>query len=91
MALVALGLFMAAFGRTRIDIESDHAVHTFWKYAVYIAETIIFLLCGVLVSLKVILNPESLVEAEDYFKIIILYFCMIACRFGSVCIFMPYL
>ena len=55
MALVALGLFMAAFGRTRIDIDSDHAVHTFWKYIVYIAETIIFLLCGVLVSLKVIL------------------------------------
>ena len=46
---------MAAFGKTRISAESDHAVNTFWKFAVYCAETIIFLLAGVLVATKVIM------------------------------------
>ena len=91
MALVALGLFMAAFGKTRIDTESEHSVHVFWKYAVYMAETIIFMLCGVLVSTKVLLNHESSVTSEDYMKILILYVCMLVCRFLSVVIFMPIL
>lgn len=30
ISLVTLGLFMSAFGKTRISSEADHAVHTFW-------------------------------------------------------------
>lgn len=54
MALVSLGLFMAAFGKTRISAEADHAVHTFWKFIVYCAETVIFLVAGILVGTRVL-------------------------------------
>ena len=69
IALVTLGLFMSAFGKTRISSEADHAVHTFWfiinyiyvkikiskrKYIVFCAETVIFLLAGILVGIDVI-------------------------------------
>lgn len=30
ISLVTLGLFMSAFGKTRISSEADHAVHAFW-------------------------------------------------------------
>lgn len=74
IALVTLGLFMSAFGKTRISSEADHAVHAFWfiiynnkkisyfckifnyfrKYIVFGAETVIFLLAGILVGINVL-------------------------------------
>jgi NhaP-type Na+/H+ or K+/H+ antiporter len=33
LALVTLGLFMSAFGKTNIISESEHAVHTVWGFA----------------------------------------------------------
>ena len=54
IALVALGLFMSAFGKTRISSEADHAVHVFWKYIVFCAETVIFVLAGILVGVEVL-------------------------------------
>ena len=95
IALVALGLFMAAFGKTRISSESDHAVHTFWNYAVYCAETIIFLLAGVIIGNKVFLNEEPeldlTVGASDYAKVFGLYICMIVVRFLVIALFMPFI
>lgn len=52
ISLVSLGLFMAAFGKTKIAAEADHSLKAFWKYVVYCAETVIFLLAGVLVGIK---------------------------------------
>lgn len=33
LALVTLGLFMSAMGKTSIISESEHAVHTVWSFA----------------------------------------------------------
>lgn len=33
LAIVVLGLFMSAFGKTKIYPESEHAVHTVWSFA----------------------------------------------------------
>jgi len=54
MTLISLGLFMSAFGKTRINPETEHALHNVWGYVVYAAETIIFFLAGVIVGYKVI-------------------------------------
>jgi NhaP-type Na+/H+ or K+/H+ antiporter len=54
MALVGLGVFMAIFGKTKIGKDVEHAVHTFWKFIIYAAESIIFLLAGILVGVKVL-------------------------------------
>jgi len=93
IALVSLGLFMAAFGRTRISPESDHAVHTFWRYIVYACETTIFLIAGVLVGIKVVLGegtPGALpITGLDFVKLFGLYLCMTFARFMAIAIFMP--
>lgn len=95
IALVAFGLFMAAFGKSRISTESDHAVHTFWTYVVYCAETIIFLLAGVVVGNKIFLNEEPELDLtvgwSDYLKVFYLYLCMLVVRFLVISIFMPIL
>lgn len=33
LAIVVLGLFMSAFGKSNIYPESEHAVHTVWSFA----------------------------------------------------------
>lgn len=37
MALVSMGLYMAAFGKTQISAEAKETVHSFWKYVIYVA------------------------------------------------------
>jgi NhaP-type Na+/H+ or K+/H+ antiporter len=37
MALVSMGLYMAAFGKTQISAEAKETVHSFWKYIIYVA------------------------------------------------------
>jgi len=95
IALVSLGLFMAAFGKTRINSESEHAVHTFWKYAVYCAETVIFLVAGIIIGVKVLMNekdPEAIsITTDDLYKLVGLYGCMTVSRFFSIALFMPIL
>jgi hypothetical protein len=45
---------MSALGKTRINSETDHALHAFWNFGVWVAETIIFFLSGVIVGYKVL-------------------------------------
>ena len=93
IALVSLGLFMSAFGKTRINAESEHSVHTFWKYTVYCAETIIFLLAGVIIGTKVILgetDPDAIgLTFIDFIKLFELYICMNVVRFLVISLFKP--
>lgn len=91
MTLVALGLFISAFGKTKINPETDHAVHTFWSFIVYCAETIIFFLAGVIVAVNVIHKPNSAIRESDYFKLLGCYLLMSICRIISVCMFAPVL
>lgn len=58
MALVAMGLYMAAFGQTKFSPLSRERVHHIWKVYVFIAETVIFILGGVIVGQKSLNNPE---------------------------------
>ena len=37
MALVAMGLYMAAFGRTKFTTEARERVHHIWKVYVFVA------------------------------------------------------
>jgi hypothetical protein len=38
MTLLFTGLYMAAFGKSKINPESKHALMTFWDFAVFAAE-----------------------------------------------------
>lgn len=56
LGLVTLGLAMASVGRTRISPEVEHFLHEFWELAAFIANTLIFLIVGVVISLRVVFS-----------------------------------
>ena len=50
LALVAMGLYMTNRGRTGISCESEEAIHAIWSYIGFAAETLIFLLTGIILG-----------------------------------------
>lgn len=50
LALVAMGLYMTNKGRMRISTESDEAIHAIWHFIGFGAETLIFLLTGIILG-----------------------------------------
>lgn len=91
MALVAMGLYMAAFGRTKFTTEARERVHHIWKVYVFVAETIIFILGGVIVGQRSLNNPKliDLIGVTELLYLGGLYICMIFARFFSIGLFMP--
>lgn len=53
VTLVTYGIFMGAFGKAHLIGEASVAMESFWAYAVFIAETSIFLIAGVLVGVNI--------------------------------------
>jgi NhaP-type Na+/H+ or K+/H+ antiporter len=91
MALVAMGLYMAAFGRTKFSTLSRERVHHIWKVYVFVAETIIFILGGVIVGSRSLNNPHmiDLIGIKEILYLLALYCCMTCARFLSIGVFMP--
>ena len=50
LAIVAFGLYMSNIGKTRISTESEHAVHHVWGFIGFVAETVIFILTGLIMG-----------------------------------------
>lgn len=88
IALVSLGLYMAAFGRASFNVEVEGYVEGFWTYSVFCAETTIFIIAGILVGTKVFTVANGNIVIDDFYKLLILYVCMIAARFISISLFM---
>jgi NhaP-type Na+/H+ or K+/H+ antiporter len=82
LCIVCLGLFMSAFGKSKIYAESEHAIHTVWGFAQYGCETLIFLLTGILIGIEMI--EKSTITGEDWIKMLIFYFIMLVARFIMV-------
>lgn len=67
LALVTLGLIMAGVGRTRISPEVEHFMHEFWELAGFIANTLLFLIVGVVIA------ERSIFSIKDFIVLIIVY------------------
>ncbi|KAI8489569.1 Sodium/hydrogen exchanger 10 [Branchiostoma belcheri] len=67
LAVVILGLTME---RTSISPEVESFLHRFWEMMAYLANTVIFILVGVMIMEKSI----HMIEDNDWFYIITLYF-----------------
>jgi len=81
---------MAAFGRTRISPEADLAVKEFWEYLVFASETIIFLLAGIIVAIRV-LEGSHVITPENCYRLIGLWGLAMVGRLLSLLVFMPFL
>ncbi len=67
LGLVALGLVMAGVGKTRISPEVEHFLHEFWELAAFIANTLIFLIVGVVIAQRAVFT------AGDFLILLIVY------------------
>ena len=50
LALVAMGLYMTNIGRMGISTESVKAIEHIWHYIGFVAETLIFMLTGIVLG-----------------------------------------
>ena len=50
LSICAFGLYMSNIGKTRISTESEHAVHQVWGFIGFLAETVIFILTGLIMG-----------------------------------------
>ncbi len=67
LGLVALGLSMASAGRTKISADVQHFLHEFWELAAFIANTLIFMIVGVVVAKRVVFS------VNDFVALLLLY------------------
>ena len=67
IGLVTLGLLMAGRGKTRISPEVGHFLHDFWLLAAFIANTLIFIIVGVIIA------HRTRFEMEDFIDLAIVY------------------
>lgn len=61
LGLVSLGLVMAGAGRTRISPEVEHFLHEFWELAAFIANTLIFIIVGVVIAQKAVFSAGDFI------------------------------
>lgn len=83
LALVTFGVMMAGIGRTRISPQVAHFLHEFWELAAFIANTLIFIIVGVVVALRVSYTPR------DFLILILIYFGIVVVRAIVIAMFYP--
>lgn len=60
IALVAFGLMITNAGRPKLKPEVNHFMDQFWELMAYIANTLIFIIVGVVIAMKIELSWTSL-------------------------------
>lgn len=86
MAVVALALLLAGIGKTRVSPEIAVFLHHFWEMMAYLANTIIFLLVGLIIALRVHLDAP-----ESWKALGILFGGILLIRTFSITLFLPIL
>jgi Na+/H+ antiporter len=84
MAVVTTGLWMSASGKTKISPDVSHFLHRFWETLGYIANTLIFMLVGVVIG-----NELEQVELSDALLVLGAYFGVMVIRLVLVYAFQP--
>ncbi|MCU7834312.1 MAG: sodium:proton antiporter [gamma proteobacterium symbiont of Taylorina sp.] len=86
VSLVAVALMFSTLGRIRISPEISHFLHQFWEMMSYIANTLIFLIVGI-----IIVTYTNFDSAQLWVTLFVLYILLILIRTISVWILMPIL
>ena len=83
LALVSFGLVMASYGRTKISPEVQHFLHEFWELAAFIANTLIFIIVGVVIA------ERAVFSSNDFLILMIIYIGIFVVRGITVYLFFP--
>ncbi len=83
LGLVSLGLAAASVGRTRISPEVEHFLHEFWELLAFIANTLIFIIVGVVIA------EQAVFTGRDFLILLIIYIGIHIVRAIVVALFFP--
>ncbi|MBN1604517.1 MAG: sodium:proton antiporter [Chitinispirillaceae bacterium] len=83
LGLFGLGITMASVGKTRISPEVIKFLHEFWDLAVYLANTLIFIIVGVIIASRVNFT------INDFVVLILLYAGIHAARAVMIALLYP--
>jgi len=84
LALVAFGLLMASYGRTKISPEVQHFLHQFWELAAFIANTLIFLIVGVVIAERTVFTMNDVLMLGIVYVIIFIVRAIVIALFYPV-------
>jgi len=59
LGLVTLGVLMAGPGRTKISTNVQHFIHEFWEFTAFAANTLIFLIVGVVIAERTVFTMND--------------------------------
>ena len=85
IGLVTFGIMMAGVGRTRLSPEVEHFLHEFWELFAFIANTLIFIIVGVVIANRVVFT------ATDFLILILLYIGVHIARIGVIGLLYPFM
>jgi len=83
LSLFGLGITMSSVGKTRISPEVNKFLHEFWELAVYIANTLIFIIVGVVIASRISFTTS------DFVVLLILYIGLHAIRAAMIGLLYP--
>ena len=93
LAIVALGIYMGLYGKTAISVESEHALHHVWGYVGFVAETLIFMLAGIIIGItnKKLWEDHTYDFGHHYGMVVCNYLLAHVIRFSMLLLFWPLL
>jgi len=83
LGLVTLGLTMASVGKTRISPEVEKFLHEFWELAAFIANTLIFIIVGVVIA------QQTHITGKNILILLIIYAGIHVIRAIVIALFFP--
>ncbi|XP_031384189.1 sodium/hydrogen exchanger 7 isoform X2 [Punica granatum] len=91
LTVMTLGMFYAAVAKTAFKGETQQSLHHFWEMVAYIANTLIFILSGVVIAEGVLSHGDVLTRGSSWAYLILLYVLVQASRLIVVSVLFPLL
>lgn len=83
LALFALGLGIGGFGRSHISADVQHFMKEFWDLAGFVANTMIFLIVGMVISMRVDITMSNVI------LLMIMYIIIHIARIAMIAVLQP--
>ncbi|KAK4754515.1 hypothetical protein SAY87_002619 [Trapa incisa] len=91
LTVMTLGMFYAAVAKTAFKGESQQSLHHFWEMVAYIANTLIFILSGVVIAEGVLSENDFLTQGTSWGYLVLLYIFVQVSRLIVVLVLFPFL
>ncbi|KAF5449949.1 hypothetical protein F2P56_030342 [Juglans regia] len=91
LTVMTLGMFYAAVAKTAFKGDGQQSLHHFWEMVAYIANTLIFILSGVIIAEGILDGDNNFKNGYSWAYLILLYVYVQVSRFIVVGVLYPFL